>query len=180
MHQQQWTTARQNQQNDLCSQRWLISAWAFAKPAWLSAQSDQSLLCPPEERLGPKLPIKSTAKTDHAGQMPSLIGVFAGHTGHFVAKVKSVGTPFEELYHAWNHEFLLITFEQNFFLWIHSQSKFLILLYAYIQNIYKQHNMNRKCIFRGHLYNEDADNKWAATRQNQQNDMCTQPRLRSA
>ena len=33
-----WTAARQNQQNDLCAQRRLISAWAFA-------HSDQSLLC---------------------------------------------------------------------------------------------------------------------------------------
>ena len=45
-----WATAWQNQQNDLCTQRRLRSAW-------LSAQSDQSLRCPPEAKLGP------TAKT---------------------------------------------------------------------------------------------------------------------
>ena len=41
-----WTAARQNQQNDMCAQRRLRSAWA-------SAQSDQSLLCAHEESLGP-------------------------------------------------------------------------------------------------------------------------------
>ena len=39
-----------NQQNDLCAQRRLRSAWT-------SAQSDQSLRCPHEETLGPQLPI---------------------------------------------------------------------------------------------------------------------------
>ena len=51
-----WSTAWQNQQNDLCAQRRLRSAWA-------SAQSDQSQRCPPETKLGPKLPIERTAKT---------------------------------------------------------------------------------------------------------------------
>ena len=39
----------------LCAQRRLRSAWA-------SAQSDQSLRCPHEERLEPQLPIERTAK----------------------------------------------------------------------------------------------------------------------
>ena len=51
-----WSTAWQNQQNHLCAQRRLRSAWA-------SAQSDQSQRCPPEAKLGPKLPTKRTAKT---------------------------------------------------------------------------------------------------------------------
>ena len=51
-----WASSWQNQQNELCAQRRLRSAWA-------SAQSDQSLLCPHEESLGPKLPKKCTAKT---------------------------------------------------------------------------------------------------------------------
>ena len=46
----------QNQQNGMCAQRSLRSAWA-------SAQSDQSLRCPHEESLGPYLPIECTAKT---------------------------------------------------------------------------------------------------------------------
>ena len=49
-------TAWQNQQNDLCAQRRFRSAWA-------SAQSDQSQRCPPEAKLGPKLPTERTAKT---------------------------------------------------------------------------------------------------------------------
>ena len=47
---------RQNQQNDMCAQQRLKSAWA-------SAQSEQSLRCPPEESLGLKPSIERTAKT---------------------------------------------------------------------------------------------------------------------
>ena len=43
------------------------------QPGHPSAQSDQSLHCPLEERLGPKLPIKHTAKTDQTGWMPRQI-----------------------------------------------------------------------------------------------------------
>ena len=49
-----WAMARQNQRNDLCAQWRLRSAWA---------QSDESQRCPPEAKLGPKLPIERTAKT---------------------------------------------------------------------------------------------------------------------
>ena len=42
--------------NWLCAQRRLRSAWA-------SAQADQSLDCPHEESLGPKLPTERTVKT---------------------------------------------------------------------------------------------------------------------
>ena len=41
-----WAAAWQNQQNDLCAQQRLRSAWA-------SAQSFQSIRCPHEENLGP-------------------------------------------------------------------------------------------------------------------------------
>ena len=51
-----WAAAWQNQQNDLCIQRRLRSAWA-------TTQSDQSLHCPHEESLGPYLPTEHTAKT---------------------------------------------------------------------------------------------------------------------
>ena len=51
-----WAASWQNQQNGMCAQRRLRSAWA-------SAQSDHSLRCPYEESLGPKLPIQRTAKT---------------------------------------------------------------------------------------------------------------------
>ena len=50
-----WIATWQNQKNDLCAQRRLWSAWA-------STQFDQSYHCPPEEALGPKLPIEHTAK----------------------------------------------------------------------------------------------------------------------
>ena len=46
-----WATAWQNQQNDVCAHRRFRSAWA-------SEQSDQSQRCPPEAKLGPKLPIE--------------------------------------------------------------------------------------------------------------------------
>ena len=41
-----WAASWQNQQNGMCAQQRLRSAWA-------SAQSDQSLCCPHEESLGP-------------------------------------------------------------------------------------------------------------------------------
>ena len=44
------------QQNGMCAQRRLRFAWA-------SAQSDQNLRCPHEERLGPLLLSERTAKT---------------------------------------------------------------------------------------------------------------------
>ena len=68
---------------DLCGTLWDCLSRLMTKPtmwlctkrrhrsAWTSAQSDQSLRCPPEESLGPKLPIKRTAKTDQTGRMPS-------------------------------------------------------------------------------------------------------------
>ena len=51
-----WATSWQNQQNGMCAQWRLRSAWA-------SAQSDQSLRCPHEESWDPYLPIECTAKT---------------------------------------------------------------------------------------------------------------------
>ena len=51
-----WAAEWQNQQNGMCAQRRLRSAWA-------STQSDRSLCCPHEESLGPKLPIEHTVKT---------------------------------------------------------------------------------------------------------------------
>ena len=50
------STRQQHQQNDMCVQRRLRSAWA-------SAHSNQSLLCPHEESMGPWLPFVRTAKT---------------------------------------------------------------------------------------------------------------------
>ena len=51
-----WATAWRNHPNDLCAQQRLRSTWA-------STQSDQSQRCPPEAKLGSKLPIERTAKT---------------------------------------------------------------------------------------------------------------------
>ena len=67
-----WAASWQNQQNGMCTQQRLRSAWA-------SVQSDQSLCCLHEEnwKLGPKLPIKRRAKTDQTWQMPRLIGAHA-------------------------------------------------------------------------------------------------------
>ena len=75
-----WASSWQNQQNDLCAQRRLRSAWA-------SAQSDQSLRCPHEESLDPQLPIEHTAKNDQTGRMPSVSWVFAAHIDQFVGFV---------------------------------------------------------------------------------------------
>ena len=62
-----WAAALQNQQNNLCAQWRLRSAWA-------STQSDQCLCCTHQVQLT----IERTAKTDQTGQMPRLICVFAG------------------------------------------------------------------------------------------------------
>ena len=50
-----WAASWQNQQNGMCAQGSLRSAWA-------SAQCDQSFRCPHEESLGPYLPVEHTAK----------------------------------------------------------------------------------------------------------------------
>ena len=63
----------------MCAQRKLIWAWA-------SAQSDQSLRCPHEERLGPTHWAHYKA-SDQTGRMPRMIWVFAGHTCYFVGFV---------------------------------------------------------------------------------------------
>ena len=55
-HVTMWGTSWQNQQNGLCAQRRLGSAWA-------STQSDQSFHCPHKESLTPQLPIERTVKT---------------------------------------------------------------------------------------------------------------------
>ena len=69
-------TTWRNQQNDLCAQQRLRSAWA-------SAQSDQSLRC----ALWTQAFFMQTAKTDQTGQMPRLIRVFTGRTSYFVGFV---------------------------------------------------------------------------------------------
>ena len=51
-----WATSWQNQQNGMCAQ------WRL-KSAWVSAKSDQSLCCRHGESLGPSLPIERTAMT---------------------------------------------------------------------------------------------------------------------
>ena len=84
-----WAVSWQNQQNDLCAQQRLRSAWA-------SAQFNQSLCCPPE-RLGPKLPTEHTGKTDQTGRMPRLIWVLLG--AHAIWLVLSGGSS----YWVWNH-----------------------------------------------------------------------------
>ena len=67
-----WAASWQNQQNGMCTQRRLRSAWA-------SAQPEQGLCCSHEESLGLRLPIQCTAKTlIRLGRMPRLIWVFTG------------------------------------------------------------------------------------------------------
>ena len=63
-----WAAAWQNQQNDLCAQRKLRSAWA-------SAQSDQSSLCTPWVA---KDPMVLHADSKDQMRMPRLSWVFAG------------------------------------------------------------------------------------------------------
>ena len=68
-----WATSCQNQQNDLCTQQRLRSAWA-------SAQSDHSSLCAQWVAKDPSFLHADIEDSDHTGWMPKLIWVFAGHT----------------------------------------------------------------------------------------------------
>ena len=70
----------QNPQNDLCTQRWLRSAWA-------STQSDQSLLCTQWVAKYSRFLHAGSEGPDQTGWMPRLIWAFAGRTGHFVGFV---------------------------------------------------------------------------------------------
>ena len=70
----------QNQQNDLCAQRRLRSAWA-------SAQSDQSSQRAQWVAEDPMFLHADSEDSDQTGQMPRLIWVFAGRKGHFVGFV---------------------------------------------------------------------------------------------
>ena len=82
-----WAVAWQNQQNGMCAQQRLRSAWA-------SAQSDQG--CPgwSEFSLCAQWIAKESSflhadseDSDQTGRMPRLIWVFAGRTNHFVGFV---------------------------------------------------------------------------------------------
>ena len=75
-----WAKARQNKQYDLWAQQRLISAWAFA-------QSDQSSLYALRIAKDLWLLYVDSEDSDQTGQMPRLIQVFAGCTGHFVCFV---------------------------------------------------------------------------------------------
>ena len=70
-----WAASWQNQQNGMCAQRRLRSAWA-------SAQSDQSLLCTQWVAMDPSFLHADSEDSDQTGQVPRLIWVFAGRTCH--------------------------------------------------------------------------------------------------
>ena len=68
-----WAASWQNQQNGMCAQRRLRSAWA-------SAQSDHSLLCAQWVAKDPRFLHADSEDSDQTGRMPRLIWVFAGRT----------------------------------------------------------------------------------------------------
>ena len=75
-----WAAAWQNQQNDLCAQQKLRSAWP-------SAQSDQSLLCAQWVAKDQSFLQADSKDSDQTGWMSTLISVFAGRKGHCVGFV---------------------------------------------------------------------------------------------
>ena len=86
-----WATSWQNQQNDMCAQRRLRSAWP-------SAESDQSFRCPHDETLGPQLPIERTAKTQiRLGGCPGWSESSLG--AHVILMVLSCGGSYIVHYH---------------------------------------------------------------------------------
>ena len=72
-----WAASWQNQQNGICTQRRVGSAWA-------SAESDQSLCCLHEESGSLATHWAHSEDCDQIGRVPRLIWVFAGCTDHFV------------------------------------------------------------------------------------------------
>ena len=75
-----WAALWQNQQNGMCAQRRLSSAWAFA-------QSDQSSLSAWRKLVSLATNWAHSESSDQTGRMPRLIWVFAGHTWHFIGFV---------------------------------------------------------------------------------------------
>ena len=75
-----WAASWQNQQNDMCAQRRLRSAWA-------STQSDQSSLCAQWVAKDLSFLHADSEDSDQTGRIPMLIWVFAGCTCHFVGFV---------------------------------------------------------------------------------------------
>ena len=73
MHKHIWTASWQNQQNGICAQWRLRSAWA-------SAKSDQSSLCAWRKLGSSAMHWAHREDSDQTGRMPSLIWVFAGRT----------------------------------------------------------------------------------------------------
>ena len=71
---------KKNQQNGMCAQQNLISAWA-------SAQSDQSSLSAWRKLQSLATNWAQSEDSDHTGRMPRLIWVFAGRTCHIVCFV---------------------------------------------------------------------------------------------
>ena len=75
-----WATSWKNQQNGMCTQQRLRSAWA-------SAQSDQSLLCAQWVAKDLSFLHVDSEDSDLTRRVPRLIWVFAGPTCHFVGFV---------------------------------------------------------------------------------------------
>ena len=74
-----WAASKQNQQNGMCAQRRLRSAWASAQ----SELSDQSSQCTQWVAEDPSCFYVDSEDSDQTGRMPRLIWVFAGRTCHF-------------------------------------------------------------------------------------------------
>ena len=102
-----WATSWQNQQNGMCAQRRLWSAWA-------SAQSDQSLNCLHEEAWVHSYPLSISEDSDQTGHMPRLIWVFAGRT--VILLLMSWGGSIVKIQTAWklkNYAVIILNFLQK-------------------------------------------------------------------
>ena len=113
---------RQNQQNNICAQRRLRSAWA-------SAQSDQSLRWPHGETLGSLLHNGRIVTTDQTGRR--LIWVSAGDTGHLLglSYCGSFIRHFSNMCYYQSISFLLK--------WLNDNKKIISFLIIVTQNKYK-------------------------------------------
>ena len=103
-----WAASWQNQQNGMCTQWRLRSAWA-------SAQSDQSSLCAQWVAKDPSLLHADSEDSDQAGRMPRLIWVFAGRTCHFVGFVmRQFILP---VYNKYNYKKLQVLWQSQVLFW---------------------------------------------------------------
>ena len=84
-----WATSWQNQQNGMCAQQTLRSAWASAQSLGIRPVWSESLLSTWKKLVFLATHWVHREDSDQTGRMPRLIWMFAWHTCHFVGLPRS-------------------------------------------------------------------------------------------